>query len=401
MTRRSILYEQIYTYLKQEIQSGNYKTGDLLPTEQELTTQFGVSRMTTNRALQLLNSEGLIVRKAGIGTFVAEQPVSNRMRDTQAVYELTTFGPNAKVTPMYRNIGFVIPFLTHSFGPELLAEIERELHEQGITLSVACSYGSQATEEEVVERLIATGTQGLIVCPVNGEFYNPAILRLHVNNFPIVLVDKQLPGIPVPFVTSDNTTAARDLTEHLLGLGHRSIVFFSPEWKGTSTLSERRDSFVATLTEHGIEHQETYDLRTIPWTKMEDGLDVAQLSTIMQFLNEHPEVTAVFATDDQLAEYWLEAARRCGKRVPDELSIVCFDGPSPKPAHWSYSCVLQNQAIMAREAVALVCELMNAGPSANVRSAITVPTRLRIGNSTAPAITCKFENNRLVAATKE
>src|SRR6476661_6484368 len=54
-----------------EIASGRWKEGDLVPSEQALVRQFGVSRMTVNRAVRELTAEQVLTRRQGAGTFVA------------------------------------------------------------------------------------------------------------------------------------------------------------------------------------------------------------------------------------------------------------------------------------------------------------------------------------------
>src|SRR3954452_5085703 len=65
------LYQKVRAQLKQLIDRGFWKPGDMLPTEPELGEQFGVSAGTVKQALLSLAREGLIVRRAGKGTFVA------------------------------------------------------------------------------------------------------------------------------------------------------------------------------------------------------------------------------------------------------------------------------------------------------------------------------------------
>jgi GntR family transcriptional regulator len=64
------LYHQIYTILRDEIVSGGYRSGAILPSEFELTRQYGVSRVTAKRALNELAAEGLVSRERGRGTVV-------------------------------------------------------------------------------------------------------------------------------------------------------------------------------------------------------------------------------------------------------------------------------------------------------------------------------------------
>ncbi|HYM70661.1 MAG TPA: GntR family transcriptional regulator [bacterium] len=64
------LYYQLESVLRDEIVAGRYAAGTLLPTEENLTRRFGVSRITVRRAMERLVSEGLIYRVPGRGTFV-------------------------------------------------------------------------------------------------------------------------------------------------------------------------------------------------------------------------------------------------------------------------------------------------------------------------------------------
>lgn len=66
-------YLQIKQYLKQGVQSGRWKEGDAVPPEQALAQQFGVSRMTVNRAVRELTAEQVLTRIQGSGTYVAQQ----------------------------------------------------------------------------------------------------------------------------------------------------------------------------------------------------------------------------------------------------------------------------------------------------------------------------------------
>ena len=66
------LYEQVKDHISRRIQSGEWPAGHRLPSEHELVAQFGISRMTANRALRELMEQGRIVRMAGVGSFVAE-----------------------------------------------------------------------------------------------------------------------------------------------------------------------------------------------------------------------------------------------------------------------------------------------------------------------------------------
>ncbi|MCU0760794.1 MAG: GntR family transcriptional regulator [Steroidobacteraceae bacterium] len=70
-TLRSPMYVQVYTTLREWIYEGLYAPGAKLPAESELSEMFGVSRITTRQAIDLLVDERLVLRQQGRGTFVA------------------------------------------------------------------------------------------------------------------------------------------------------------------------------------------------------------------------------------------------------------------------------------------------------------------------------------------
>lgn len=81
------LYSQLVSIVKRNISAGTLSTGDLLPSEAELCKNFDISRSTVRQAIGELESEGLVVRKQGRGTFVAEPKVR---RKTEMVHSFTS-----------------------------------------------------------------------------------------------------------------------------------------------------------------------------------------------------------------------------------------------------------------------------------------------------------------------
>lgn len=76
---RLALYHQLYELLQERISTGQWKPGDLIPAESELTARFAVSRITVRKVLDMLSREGLIVRERGRGTFVAHPKLAHGM----------------------------------------------------------------------------------------------------------------------------------------------------------------------------------------------------------------------------------------------------------------------------------------------------------------------------------
>lgn len=79
------IYEQIAQHLRARVQEGEFALGDQLPTEDELTVAYAVSRSTLRKALALLTGEGMVARTSGKGTFVTLTPLR------QPLHELSSF----------------------------------------------------------------------------------------------------------------------------------------------------------------------------------------------------------------------------------------------------------------------------------------------------------------------
>ncbi len=89
------LYQQVKDFVARKIADGSWKPGDRVPSEQELVTEFGIARMTVNRALRELAGQGKIVRVAGVGSFVAEQkPQSTLLQIANIADEIRQRGHN-------------------------------------------------------------------------------------------------------------------------------------------------------------------------------------------------------------------------------------------------------------------------------------------------------------------
>jgi GntR family transcriptional regulator, histidine utilization repressor len=87
------LYAQVKDHISRKIQDGTWPPGHRLPSEHELVAQFGMARMTVNRALRELVEQGRIVRVAGVGSFVAEnKPQSTLLQIANIASEIRQRG---------------------------------------------------------------------------------------------------------------------------------------------------------------------------------------------------------------------------------------------------------------------------------------------------------------------
>lgn len=80
-------FQRIKDYVQGEIEAGTWGEGDAIPPELRLAAQFGVSRMTVNRALNELEAEQVLVRRKGAGTFVAPQRYQATVVEIRSIAE--------------------------------------------------------------------------------------------------------------------------------------------------------------------------------------------------------------------------------------------------------------------------------------------------------------------------
>lgn len=94
-------YMALARRLAKEIRKGKYPVDSLLPTEAELTGKYGISRFTVREAIRLLQSQGLVIRRQGVGTRVlAEQPVHHFLQARNSVEEVLQYGVQSLLKEM-------------------------------------------------------------------------------------------------------------------------------------------------------------------------------------------------------------------------------------------------------------------------------------------------------------
>ena len=120
-----------------------------------------------------------------------------------------------------------------------------------------------------------------------------------------------------PFVDVDDMAAAQEMTEYLIGIGHRRIGFIvgNPDHYASG---RRLEGYKAALTRHGIEYRDDY---------VKQGFFVfdSGLESGAQLMSMPAPPTAIFASNDDMAAGVLMAAHQRGVKVPDQLSVAGFD----------------------------------------------------------------------------
>lgn len=174
-------------------------------------------------------------------------------------------------------------------------------------------------------------------------------------------------------VTMDDEAAAREVMNHLVGLGHRRIGFIAGP--GDHPQSHLRETgYRAGLAAAGIAPDDSLIVRA-------DTFDFeAGLRAAAELLRHTPRPTAIFASNDDMAAAVLAVAFRSGLRVPEQLSVVGFDDtPLASIVYPALTTIYQPSREMASVAVGMLLE--KRAPDAP--QTVCLPHRLVVRETTA------------------
>ena len=302
------LYMQIYKQLLADIKFGKYAKNQRLPTEKELSEQYFVSRITGKKALNMLADENVIIRIKGKGSYI-----SPFFRQSLSVEKS-------------RLIGVLFPSFLDSYGKQIFQTIEQCCKKSKMLCVFHLTQESQQLEKQCLDEIIKHDVPGAIIMPVHGAYYNATVLNLILDGFPIVVIDRELRGIPTNFVGTDNVAAAKAAVDFLIRAGHKRIGIYSSFPLGTSSLEDRING--ARQSIDNVPDVQGYVFTEIFRNFYMDGSAESyekDLQAVIDHIQNNKGITAAFATNMQIATLVKKAIQSMGLRVPEDMSLICFD----------------------------------------------------------------------------
>jgi len=260
----------------------------------------------------------------------------------------------ALVTGHSRTLG-VVSFDTTLYGPaSTLLGIEQAAHGAGYAVSIASLQSlNRQSMLGAIHRLQGQGVEGIIViAPLKS-----AVLALGRLSPRVPLVAVEGGGDDsVPVVAVDQFAGAAAATRHLLDLGHRNVWHLAGP-QDFAEAEQRIAGWKATLKAAGIQPPPFTRGDWSPRSGYEFG----------QRLLKSPEVTAVFAGNDQMALGLLRMLHEAGRDIPRDISIVGFDD-IPEAAYFTppLTTIRQDFAEAGRRCLRLLVTLIESGESSSV-----------------------------------
>jgi GntR family transcriptional regulator, arabinose operon transcriptional repressor len=370
----SLLYERLYRHILDEVVAGRLQPGERVPSEKALAEQFGVSRITSQRAMRNLDRAGLVLRVRGKGSFVADPLPDLTDPDLRA-------GDARGQRTSTRTIALLVPEVAESYGLALMLGVEERATECGYYLLLRRSRDHRKDEDRAIDAFRQADVDGLIVFPVHGEYHNERLLRLVVDRFPLVVVDRPLRGVGACAVHTDNVQAARELTTYLLDQGHNEVAFLSPPPTHTSSIEDRLSGYLEASAQRGQTPARQHVMTTL-YSTLPGPFAAAQIASdeaaIRQFLDERPQLRAFVACEYNIALLLDDVLRQL--RPAGEYEIACFDSPDDPFGRPAFTHIEQDETAMGRTAVDLLTAQL-AGEEVPPRTII--PHRLVIRDSSS------------------
>lgn len=283
----SLLYEKIALTIETGIKNETYKVSSRLPGEDKLATDLNISRSTLRKALQLLESKGLIKCRPSIGNFVLKIPRTKRL------------------------YAYVAPNLSDPFHAEFIRLFNIKVVEEGGSLLI--DDNSYAPAKQIISRLKEENVDGVIYCP--GDIDESITVKS--SGIPALWLTSISKCKTIDYITMNNEQGIKAILQHLRNKGINSAGYA----KGTKTSQSyiRKDAFLNNVKSFGIKTNKSWILET-----NKDGEEGGrELFKKFSNLKKRPEALVFY--NDWNAIGFIETALNNGINIPKDLRITGFD----------------------------------------------------------------------------
>ncbi|OIJ17058.1 LacI family transcriptional regulator [Anaerobacillus alkalilacustris] len=240
------------------------------------------------------------------------------------IAEQLQYSPNALARSLVMNktntVGLLVSELNRSgvkdnFTFEVMCGINDSLGDLGYDLILFNTNTAKQKKKSYAQLSRERQVEGVIIQGMKKD--DPYLKEVIDSNIPSVLIDIEMKGTNVGYVTTDNEFGAQMAMKHLINYGHRNIAMINGS--DQALISRKRlKGYKKVLKDAEITFNENYVV---------DGAFSEQKSeeVALQLLEEHPEITAIFCASDLMAMGVLKAAKKKGFHIPEDLSVVGFD----------------------------------------------------------------------------
>jgi DNA-binding LacI/PurR family transcriptional regulator len=272
-------------------------------TVKDIAKKAGVSHSTVSRAL---HSNPLISDET-------------KERIQQIAVEMG-YLPSAAARTLKTNrshvLGVVLTSIDDPFFSEILEGIEEVIQSSGYSLFIAAAHRDPGREREIVEAMVEHRADGVIICSTS--FSEERSRQFLQSGVPIVVVNNQAVEDFRYSIYHDDIDGMRQVTRHLIELGHKRIAYIGNSASGRTTM-DRLTGFREEMKSAGLSIPAEY-VYEASGGGTEDGESAANY-----FLELPERPTALVCYNDMMAIGVMKSLQQAGICIPENVSITGFD----------------------------------------------------------------------------
>ena len=306
-------YQQFADILRKQVQGGQYKPGEPIPSERILSKEHGINRITLRRGIAQLIREGFLYSVPGTGTFVSDE------EGLQKAHTLSS----GKRLSRRKNIACILRRLNPTSQSPILSPyyvgIFSTMQKEALKMGCVLSFNfvtSIKDERDIARWAMENNVDGIIVI---GGLDKTTVMSLYDKKFPLVLVDNEMSKPAIDSVIPDNRLGGYLAVKHLTDLGHKRIAMIRAPLQEQPASIGRLEGYKEALQEAGIKYDDSLVIEG--YYQVEEGYKAME-----KILKKSPLPTAVFAINDEAAMGAMKAVReKASLAIPKDISIVGFD----------------------------------------------------------------------------
>lgn len=334
-----------------------------------------------------------VARLAGVGAMTVSRflsgavPVSDETaKRVQVAIEQLSYRPNELARAFRgqksRSIGVIIPYLYDPFFATCAHAITTVARSNGYSILITTSNEDTDTEFDEAEHMLQHHVDGLVVLPA--RYRQTRLTRSLFGKTPVVIFDRPIPDESFDTVLVQNTSGSHKIVEHLIGHGHKRIVFMGLS-RSLFTINGRFLGYRRALQEAGLQEDAFFGCQS-----QEDTLKALE-----QRVRSSKPPTAVFTSNTLASRYVMDAMHHMGIRIPGDLAFAGFDDFDGAELTSSPLTVIRQPAQeMGRVAANLLFERISRGELPRTGTKVTLPVEMVIRRSCG----CKHRTPVLVSA---
>jgi LacI family transcriptional regulator/LacI family repressor for deo operon, udp, cdd, tsx, nupC, and nupG len=334
-------------------------------TIKDVAKQAGVAHSTVSRALH--------------GSSLIADETIQRIR--RIALEMG-YSPSAAARSLKTNrshaLGVIVSTIDDPFFSEILQGIEEVAQGRGYSILMAASQRDPVREQAIVQDMRERHVDGLIIC--SASFSAEQRRKLLEYSIPIVMVNNQAAEEYRYSIYHDDVDGSRQVTRHLIRLGHKRIAYLGNSLSGRTTL-DRLTGFRCEMEAARLNIPNKY-IFEVPGGGPEDSFHALE-----HFLELPDRPTALICFNDMLAIGVLKGLQQAGIRVPGDFSVVGFDNIIFSAyTNPPLTTLDQPKRYIGAEAARLILGLLDtaAGEEAPGQEIQKLKGRLLVRQSTAP-----------------